>query len=142
MDQATKRDNEQKKQYLRQYKSAMIAEQVILDEIQKVRMDAMFPSIVQDDGMPHGSGRNGDLSDLMVRVEELQAELKEQLEKRIKLRQDITRKIEQMNDETEKAVLRLRYIQALKWEEIAVQLNYNYRYTLKIHGEALKNFKM
>ena len=101
----------------------------------------MFPALVQD-GMPHGSGGNSDLSAFVVKVDELLAELKKQAEKRITLRQGIVRKIEQMDDETEKLVLRLRYIQLLKWEEVAVKMDYDYRYVLKVHGRALKNFEI
>lgn len=141
MENDVKQENEKKKEYLRQYGCALRAERAIEEEIQQVRLDKMFPALVQD-GMPHGSGGNSDLSAFVVKVDELLAELKKQAEKRITLRQGIVRKIEQMDDETEKLVLRLRYIQLLKWEEVAVKMDYDYRYVLKVHGRALKNFEI
>lgn len=141
MENDVKQENEEKKKYLRQYGCALRAERAIEEEIQQVRLDKMFPALVQD-GMPHGSGGNSDLSAFVVKVDELLAELKKQAEKRITLRQGIVRKIEQMDDETEKLVLRLRYIQLLKWEEVAVKMDYDYRYILKVHGRALKNFEI
>lgn len=141
MENDVKQENEKKKEYLRQYGCALRAERAIEEEIQQVRLDKMFPALVQD-GMPHGSGRNSDLSDFAVKVDELLADLKKQVERRITLRKEIVRKIEQMEDETEKLVLRLRYIQLLKWEEIAVRMDYDYRYTLKVHGRALKKFEI
>lgn len=141
MENDVKQENEEKKKYLRQYGCALRAERAIEEEIQQVRLDKMFPALVQD-GMPHGSGGNSDLSAFVVKVDELLAELKKQAEKRITLRQGIVRKIEQMDDETEKLVLRLRYIQLLKWEEIAVRMDYTYRNVTKIHGKALQNFEM
>ena len=141
MENDVKQENDKKKEYLRQYGCALRAERTIEEEIQQVRLDKMFPALVQD-GMPHGSGGNSDLSAFVVKVDELLAELKKQAEKRITLRQGIVRKIEQMDDETEKLVLRLRYIQLLKWEEVAVKMDYDYRYILKVHGRALKNFEI
>ena len=77
-----------------------------------------------------------------MKVDELLADLKKQVEERIALRREIVQKIEQMDDETEKLVLRLKYIHLKKFEEISVELGYTYRHVIRIHGWALKNFKM
>ena len=47
-------ENEQKKEYLRSYRKALRREERILDEIQELRMNKMFPSVAND-GMPRGS---------------------------------------------------------------------------------------
>ena len=49
-----KTENETKKEYLQSYRYAVIAETQIKEEIDQLRMDKMFPGLVQD-GMPHGS---------------------------------------------------------------------------------------
>lgn len=141
MENDVKQENEKKKEYLRQYGCALRAERAIEEEIQQVRLDKMFPALVQD-GMPRGSGGNSDLSDFAVKVDELLADLKKQAERRVTLRKEIIRKIEQMEDETEKLVLRLRYIHLKSWETISVELNYTYHHVLKLHGKALKNFEV
>lgn len=138
MDQKT--ENEKKKEYLKSYRDAVIAETQIKEEIDQLRMDKMFPSLVQD-GMPHGSGAS-DLSAYAAKLDELLGELEEQMNERIQLRREIVKKIEDMDSETEKAVLRYRYIHMLKWEEIAVKMHYTFRHVVRIHGEALKKFKM
>lgn len=135
-----KTENETKKEYLQSYRDAMIAETQIKEEIDQLRMDKMFPGLVQD-GMPHGSG-GSDLSAYAAKLDELLGDLKDQMEKRIQLRREIVKKIEAMDSETEKAVLRYRYIHMLKWEEIAVKMHYGYRNVLKVHGRALEHFKM
>lgn len=135
-----KTENETKKEYLQSYRDAMIAETQIKEEIDQLRMDKMFPGLVQD-GMPHGSG-GSDLSAYAAKLDELLIELKDQMDKRIQLRREIVKKIEAMDSETEKAVLRYRYIHMLKWEEIAVKMHYGYRNVLKVHGRALEHFKM
>ena len=138
MDQKT--ENEKKKEYLKSYRDAVIAETQIKEEIDQLRMDKMFPSLVQD-GMPHGSGAS-DLSAYAAKLDELLGELEEQMNERIQLRREIVRKIECMESETEKAVLRYRYIHMLKWEEIAVKMEYSWQHVHRIHGKALSHFKM
>ena len=133
-------ENEEKKEYLKSYQRSVKREQDILDEIQRLRMDKMFPSVIND-GMPHGS-RQRDLSDYIVTIDEMIEDLKKERLKRAKRQQEIERRIKQMEDEDEQRVLRLRYIKGLKWEEIAVEMNYKWTQMHRIHGRALKNFKM
>lgn len=141
LDMEQNRDeNEKKKEYLKRYHSAVLAEKAIQQEIDELRMDKMYPMLIQD-GMPHGSSC-GDLSEYAAQLDGLLADLKEQMEKRISIRREITQKIEQMQDETEKMVLRLRYIHWLRWEQIAERMGYGWTQVHRIHGRALTNFKM
>lgn len=133
-------ENEKKKEYLKRYHSAVLAEKAIQQEIDELRMDKMYPMLIQD-GMPHGSSC-GDLSAYAAQLDELLIELKEQMEKRIKIRREITEKIEAMQDETEKTVLRLRYIHWMRWEQIADRMGYSIRNITKIHGKALAHFEI
>ncbi len=139
MDQH-KEENEKKKEYLRRYHAAELAEREIREEIDDLRMNKMFPTLIQD-GMPHGSSCL-DLSEYAAQLDELLAELKAQMEQRIRLRKEITAKIEEMPDETEKTVLRLRYIRWLRWEQIAEKMGYSFRNITRIHGKALQDLKI
>ena len=138
MDQH-KEENEKKKEYLRRYHAAELAEREIREEIDDLRMNKMFPALIQD-GMPHGSSCM-DLSEYAAQLDELLTELKDQMEQRIRIRREITQRIEAMQDETEKTVLRLRYIHWLRWEQIAERMGYSLRNITKIHGKALANFE-
>lgn len=73
MDQH-KEENEKKKEYLRRYHAAELAEREIREEIDDLRMNKMFPALIQD-GMPHGSS-SGDLSAYAAQLDELLVELK------------------------------------------------------------------
>lgn len=141
MQSEMKSENEVKKEYLSRYGKALQAEKVIQEEIQQLRLDKMCPSIMQD-GMPHGNAGSGDLSGYMAKMDELLEDLKQQMEKRLQIMKGIIRDIERMKNETEKTVLRLRYIHLLKWEEIALKMGYSWKQIHRIHGKALKNFKM
>ena len=133
-------ENEQKKEYLKSYRRAIKREQDILDEIQRLRLDKMFPSVVND-GMPHGSSHS-DLSDYAAILDEQIELLKEERLEKARCYQKIERQISQMENEDEQEVLRLRYILGMKWEEVAVKMGYSWKQTHRIHSSALKNFKM
>ena len=133
-------ENEQKKEHLKSYRRAIKREQDILDEIQRLRLDKMFPSVVND-GMPHGSSHS-DLSDYAAILDEQIDLLKEERLEKVRCYQKIERQISQMENEDEQEVLRLRYILGMKWEEVAVKMGYSWKQTHRIHSSALKNFKM
>ena len=133
-------ENEQKKEDLKSYRRAIKREQDILDEIQRLRLDKMFPSVIND-GMPHGSSHS-DLSDYAAILDEQIELLKEERLEKVRCYQKIERQIRQMENEDEQEVLRLRYILGMKWEEVAVKMDYSWKQTHRIHSSALQNFKM
>lgn len=133
-------ENEKKKEYLRSYQEAVKREQDILDEIQRLRTDKMFPSAVND-GMPKGNYQS-DLSDYAAILDEQIQLLKEERLEKARAYSDIENQIRQMKNADEQRILRLRYIQGMKWEEVAVDMNYSWQHTHKIHARALKNFIM
>lgn len=138
MDRKT--ENEKKKEYLWGYQRALRKQRELEEEICQLRLDTMVPSLIQD-GMPHGSG-DGDLSGYAARVDGLLKELRELVEKKLDIRREISRKIEEMGNETEGTLLRYRYIMGLSFEEIAVKMGYTYRHVTRLHGMALQNFKI
>lgn len=141
VDSNIREENEKKKKYLRRYQEALKKQKTIEAEIEQLRMDRMFPPALQQGGMPRGTEGN-DLSSYAAKLDELLDELGQQLEKKIALRQEISRKIEEMDNETESLLLRYRYIHGMTFEEIATKLGYTYRHTTRLHGDALRNFKM
>lgn len=141
MEQGARTENERKKAYLRRYLEAKRMQEVLEREIDELRLDRMIPGSPAQDGMPHGSG-GGDLSGYAARLDELDRKLREQLERKIQLRAEITEKIDAMPNETESLLLRLRYIHGLKWEEVAVKMDYSWKQIHRLHSKALNNFKM
>lgn len=133
-------ENEKKKEFLRRYRRAVRREQEILDEIQRLRADKMFPSVCND-GMPRGSSQT-DLSDYAANIDEAIEELKKERLEKIKIYRGIEMRIRCMKDEDEQEVLRMRYIKGMKWEGVAEKMKYSYRGVLKIHGRALENFEI
>lgn len=133
-------ENEKKKRYLMSYRWAKKQEERILEEIQELRMDKMFPSTVND-GMPKGSEQR-DLSDYAAKLDELIQELKEERLEKIKRLQSIERVIKEIDNEDAQTILRLRYIDGLKWEEVCVSINYEWAQMHRIHERALREIKI
>lgn len=133
-------ENEKKKRYLMSYRWAKKQEERILEEIQELRMDKMFPSAVND-GMPKGSEQR-DLSDYAAKLDELIQELKEERLEKIKRLQSIERVIKELDNEDMQTILRLRYIDGLKWEEVCVAINYEWAQMHRIHARALREIKI
>lgn len=133
-------ENEKKKEFLRRYQKAVRREQDILNEIQRLRADKMFPSVCND-GMPRGSSQT-DLSDYVAEIDAAIEDLKKERLEKIKIYREIEMRIRCMKDEDEQEVLRMRYIKGMKWEGVAEKMKYSYRGVLKIHGRALESFEI
>ena len=140
METEIQKENEEKKEYLKSYRRAVKREKDILDEIQRLRADKMFPSVVND-GMPKGSNQS-DLSDYIAILDEQIELLKVERLEKARCYQKIEKQIRQMGNEDEQEVLRLRYITGLKWEEVAARMSYSWKHIHRIHSSALCNFKM
>lgn len=133
-------ENERKKEFLKRYQKAVRREQDILDEIQRLRADKMFPSVCND-GMPRGNSQT-DLSDYVAEIDAAIEELKEERLEKIKIYRGIEMRIRRMKNEDEQEVLRLKYIKGMNLEIVAERMDYSYRTILDIHGKALKNFEI
>lgn len=133
-------ENERKKEYLKSYRRAIRRERDILSEIQRLRADKMFPSVVND-GIPKGSTQS-DLSDYIVALDEQIELLKRERLEKVTIYKDIEMRIREMKSSDEQEVLRYRYISGMKWDAITEKMGYSWRQIHRIHSSALLNFKM
>ena len=133
-------DNEAKKAFLRRYRDSLKAEKGIEDEIRNLRANAMIHSQNMD-GMPHGSAQS-DLSTYAAQLDKMLADLHAEIERKWNIRREIVKAIEALPSESERAVLKLRYINGWKWEKIAVETGYVYQHVHRIHGRALVHLQI
>lgn len=130
---------ERKKDYLKEYEKAVRQMERIELRIQEIRLNKMCPSFLND-GMPHTSGQT-DLSAYAVLLEQEEKRYMKCRYQRAKKCKEITDQIEQLENEDEKDILIYRYIKLMKWEDIAVKMNFSWKWVHKIHARALKNLK-
>ena len=135
-----KNENEQKKAYLRGYRKHGKRIKRIESEIEEIRSMKMYPSM-NNDGMPHGSGQ-GDLSGYAAELREKEDELYYEGVEQVKMYNDISGRIRELEDEDERDVLFYRYIKGLEWWEIARTMDFTERWVYELHGRALRKLKI
>lgn len=140
--ESMKTENEKKKEYLRSYRVHVRRVQRITAEIEELRAMKMYPSVKDNDGMPHGSGGQGDLSGYAADLDQMIQELIDERYLRIKTYQQIAGQIKKLRSENEKDVLFYRYIKGLDWWEIAEKMSFSERWIYKLHGKALVHFEI
>lgn len=132
------KENEEKKRYLNGYRDCKRREKQLTEQIAELRSQ-WVSSIANNDGMPKGN-THSDLSSYAARLDELTVRLEREKEAAVRQYKEIYDRIQQMRDGAEKEVLIRRYLLWWTWEQIAAEMNYSYRFVLKIHGKALGNF--
>lgn len=133
-------ENEEKKKYLKGYIYCKRREKQLAQQIEELRDQKMFPS-VNNDGMPHGSGIS-DLSGYVAQLDDLISRLEHEREMAVKQYEEIHDQINTMEDNVLRELLVRKYLLDQRWEKIAVAMDYEYRYILKLHGKALRNFQI
>ena len=87
---------------------------------------------------PSGSGSGDKVSDSVEKILEMEEKLSQKQADLIKRKIQIETAIDSLSNDTYQLILKLKYINGNTWETIAVKLNYNYRWTLYLHGRALQ----
>lgn len=140
MNKETKQELEDKKVYLQSYLPKLQASKRLELEIEQFRLAKMNPSISYSN-MPHGNEHH-DLSDYIVSLDCLIEKLVKARYDRIVVYTDIFSKIEEMADDTEKELLRLRYLRGMQWDKICIELGFEWAQIHRIHKRALEHFEM
>ena len=95
------------------------------------------------DGMPHGNGDKGDLSDVVVNAMHRQEMYREYAEKteasireRLRLKSVIDELIQELRPEHER-VIAYRYSDGHRWQYIAMKMGYDERQVRRIEAQAV-----
>ncbi len=125
------------KEYLSQYGQLNREIDRLLEE--KARWMALAlratPSLSEE---PKGGGRpGGRIPAAVEKIAEWEEKINEKIDRLVKLRQEIEERVRCIPDPKQREVLLRRYVQGQKWEQIAVQMNLDYRWVLRLHGRAL-----
>lgn len=90
--------------------------------------------------MPKGGGDQDKLSGGVAKLCELKQMLDDMLTESCFKRGEIIKKIELLENENYKTILRERYVNLKSFEQISVLFPYTYNHTLKLHGHALQEY--
>lgn len=128
-------DNKEKCRYLNQYRIMHIEIDQITKELQRWQDLATRISPSYSD-MPHGGGSDK-VQTAAVEVAELTEQLNEKIHQAIMVQENIKKLLESLDDIKLRQLMSYRYINGMRWEEIAVRMDFNYRWVLRLHRKAL-----
>lgn len=128
--------SQEKKEFLSRYLKVLAEEKDIREEIayweSKAQKVTASWSAVTSGGKGSDKVQTG-----AIKVAELRESLMDKINQLAAVRIEIERAIGTVQDDTQRRLLRLRYIKGMTWERIAVEMHYGYQWVCKLHGRAL-----
>lgn len=129
------------KERLRNYQNIKKEREQLRQQLEEIEAALYYPKIQRLDAMPGGGSKEGNpQEDLAIHHIELQERYRAKLEELAAEQLAIEDAIESL-DETERMLMRYRYIDGLKWEEVCVKIGYSWTQTHEHHGRALQKLK-
>ena len=107
----------------------------LLDNLKSSRLQVKGMQIKSD--VVQVSKQGNRQEDLIIRILDLEKEITKDIDKLIREKQRAKTVIDKL-DGPYKVVMTMRYLECMKWEEIAYRLDYSIQAVYKIHGQALK----
>ena len=93
-------------------------------------------------GMPRNPGASTSrMADAISKIVDLQNEINRDIDTLVDLKKEITGVIKAVVKSEHQTLLEKRYLCFLSWEKIAVDMDYDLRYTHKLHIRALEECK-
>ena len=129
------------KERLRNYQHIKREREQLRQKLEAVEAELYYPKIQQLTDMPGGGLKEGNpQEDLTIHHIELQERYNAKLVELAAEQLAIEKAIEAL-DPTARMLLRYRYIDGLKWEEVCCRMNYSWRQVHRLHGEALQKLR-
>lgn len=86
------------------------------------------------------SGTKDTLGEIVVKIISLEEDINARIDDLVQQKADAVRRIKSVPDYDQQNILVARYVDRLKWERIAVDLNFSIAQVYRIHGKALLAF--
>lgn len=113
-------------------------------QIEYLRAKAENCSQADPSGMPKGAGGKDKISDIVIRMVDLQTYISIRWDDLVNLREKITRQINGLKNPRSRIVLEARYLRKKEersWNILERDLNYEKSSLLRIHRKALREFE-
>lgn len=132
------------KQYLRQAYRLNELINSDLAELEQLKVLSRSVSSPNLSGMPSSGTRKQEAPfvNAVMKIIELEKVIDAEIDRFVDLKKEIRDVINKVPDNSQKLVLKLRYIQFLKWESVAAEMDLSLKQVHRIHNEALKNVKL
>ena len=130
------------KEYLLQYQHIQREIEDIDRRMAQVRLKYAAPSAINYSDMPKAHNSNHDLSDYVAKMDELTDYMISKYTRLRGIEIDIYMRVDSMENQQERELLRHRYIDGMTWTQIADAMLTTERNVYFIHGRALQHFPM
>lgn len=127
---------EEKVHWLRRYRDALRLEEELRQELEDQRSRACKTTAALT-GMPGGGGDGQALPRAVESIVAIQQELQAQINICGAIRREVVAALDQVADERDHEILRRRYLRGQKFEQIAVEMNLEYRWVRRLHKECV-----
>lgn len=107
----------------------------LLDSLKSSRLQVKGMQIKSD--VVQVSKQGNRQEDLIIKIIDLEKEITKDSDKLVNEKQRAKAVIDKL-DGPHRLVMSMRYLECMKWEEIAYRLGYSIQAVYKIHGQALK----
>lgn len=131
-------NNNPAKTFLRQYRGMVARCNALSRAIREAEEQATDVSVHLKPVSVQTSASGDAMLNSVIRMVEATEQLQEEKARCDQALQEVLTAINAVADETQKAVLTMRYVEGLAWTDIQEQINYERTQTLAIHGRALE----
>ena len=128
--------SQEKKEFLSRYLEVLAEEKDIREEIAYWESKAQKVTASWS-AVPSGGKGSDKVQMGAIKVAELRESLMDKINQLAAVRIEIERAIGTVQDDTQRRLLRLRYIKGIGFNKIAEEMNYGERQIQRIHGKAL-----
>lgn len=133
--------SQEKKEFLSRYLEILAEEKDIREEIAYWESKAQKVTASWS-AVPSGGKGSDKVQTGAIKVAELRESLMDKINQLAAVRIEIERAIGTVQDDTQRRLLRLRYIKGMTLQQIAVEMHYSWRHICNIHGYALVSCKI
>lgn len=105
----------------------------------------LYPGLKKLDGMPHaskGAVPDNGIESCIVSFDRMRSGVRREVEKLKKKRDEIRAAIDSAPTHQMRRVLKLHYVDGLKWEEVAECMHYSLRNVRYLHDRAIRKVKI
>lgn len=127
---------EEKVHWLRRYRDELRLEEELRQELEDQRSRACKTTAALT-GMPGGGGDGQALPRAVESIVAIQQELQAQINICGAIRREVVAALDQVADERDHEILRRRYLRGQKFEQIAVEMNLEYRWVRRLHKKCV-----
>lgn len=125
-----------KKEFLKQYLKAKREIEIKSEQISDLKdLATKITQTLAPDKVKSTSDNR--LESTVSKIVDIEKEIYADIDNLKKIYLQVEGAIDSVPNSIQRDILRLRYINGMKWEQIAVKLNYDYRWILRLHGMAL-----